>query len=277
LRADHAQNTRLGLEPPGRARYLCRAMRLVTVGDGAGPARAFVVPGNDLCAEFYRPLAERLAVAGVATTLATLPGWHGVPPLPAPGWDALADAVTAALPGPDATLVGHSLGGLLALLVAARRPAALGRLVLVEPAVFPGRLVARAAARRYRDTVVHGDAGRFVNWNGGLRRVHDEAAFPRAMIELYLEVRRTSDRATAARLMDTLPDLYPLPFARVAVPVLVVRGASSGWRARAMLAPLARRLGAERVVIPGAAHWIANEQDEALAAAVARFACTMRA
>jgi pimeloyl-ACP methyl ester carboxylesterase len=245
-------------------------VKTFTIGDGA--ARALLLHGNDLCAEFYAPLAERLAAREVATRLVTLPGFHDQPPLRAPSWTALVDVVIEALPAPDGILIGHSMGGLIALLAAARRPPALARLVLLEPTILPTRWLARLAGRRYLQSVVRGDHGRFVNWNGGMRRVHDLDRFPAAAIELYLAVRRASDRATAEQLFATLPDLYPLPFGRVVVPTLLVTGARSGWWAGRLFAAVRARLpSARHEIVADAAHWLANEQDEAVAECLARF------
>ena len=244
-------------------------MHVETVGSGDRPA--LIVHGNALAAPFYRPLAEALAERGFATRLVTLPGFHREPPLARPSWAGLADALLDVLDAPDTTLVGHSMGGLLALMVAARRPRLVGRLALLEPAIFPSRALARAASRSYLANVVRGERERFANWNGAMRRVADPARFPARMIELYLEVRRTSDRATGEALFATLPTLYPLPYAEVAVPTLLVTGAASGWRAHAMARWVALRLGARRAVVPDAAHWLANERDRDVAERLASF------
>lgn len=241
-------------------------MESVTVGPGS--PRALLLHGNDLCGAFYEPLATRLAARGITCALATLPGFHRVPPLAAPSWETLIEHVTERVPG---VLIGHSMGGLLALLVAARRPPGLTHLVLLEPAVFPTRWLARAAADRYLASVVRGDRERFVNWNGATRRIHDEAAYPRAAIELYLDVRRTSDPATAEALFTALPGLYPLPYDRIAVPTLLVTGAETGWRARLMVRALRRRLRPHHAVVAGAAHWMIHEADAALADHIAGF------
>ncbi len=244
-------------------------MKTLTVGKGA--ARALLVHGNDLCAEFYLPLADALARRGVTTTLLTLPGFHEEPPLAAPGWHELVDEVLAALPGPGTALLGHSMGGLLALLAAARRPPELRGLVLLEPTIFPWRWLGRLAASRYLRGVVRGERDRFVNENGAQRRVAALERFPRAMIDLYLEVRASSDVETAEALFTTLPSLYPLPFARISLPTLLLVGAQAGYRSRALSSVVARRLGAPLVVVPEAAHWLANEQDDVIAQQIARF------
>lgn len=247
-------------------------MKTIRVGS-TGP-RVLLLHGNDLCAEIYLPLAQALAARGLRADLVTLPGFHREPPLHDPSWRALVDAVEVAVDprAPPALVAGHSMGGLLALLLAARRPSWLRGLVLLEPAIFPGRLVARAAARKYLQRVVLGARDRVDNWNGGMRRMFDADAYPPAAVELYTEVRSTSDLATGRALFETLPDLYPLPFADVDVPRLVVRGAATGPFGRWMTTWLARRLKVRPVAVPRAAHWLVHEADDAVAEAIATFA-----
>jgi pimeloyl-ACP methyl ester carboxylesterase len=235
-----------------------------------------LVPGNDLCGEFYVPLAEEMASRGISTTLLTLPGYHGVPGLDTPGWGPMVDDLEGALATHlegGGTLIGHSLGGLLALLLAARRPAQVERLVLLEPAVVPWRWVARLGAKQYQRVVVRGDRSRFLNEPGAFRRVHDLERFPPWAIDLHLEVRQKSDPAVSEGLIESLVPAYPLPVEDVRVPALWLRGAGSGrwpWLAAGLMRRRFRGLTVE--VIEGAAHWLANEQDGAVADAVARFA-----
>lgn len=232
-----------------------------------GPAdgrRLLLLPGNDLGAAFYAPLAEVIARAGVRVSCLTLPGYLGELPLATRGWGPLVDAV-APLVDETTILVGHSLGGLLAWLVAARRR--VDRLVLLEPAIPPGRRAAAYAARRYTADVVGGDRNSFVNWSGTFWRVANFDAFPRWAIEHYEQVRRQSDVATAEALVRQLPDLYPLP--SVDVPVHVIRGKRSGWVARVNATYLSMKFARVRTsALDGVAHWMANEDDEAVAAAI---------
>ncbi len=79
---------------------------------------------------------EALGGAGWQLLVPDRPG-HGRSPDPGRPDDAEADAVwTADLLGERAHLVGHSYGGLVAVAAAARRPAAVASLVLIEPALF---------------------------------------------------------------------------------------------------------------------------------------------
>jgi len=242
-------------------------VKRVDVGPRDG-TRALLLHGNDLCGEFYRPLAEALAGHGLCTTLVTLPGFAGEAPLPAPGWPAMAEAVRGELDG-TRVLIGHSLGGALAWLVARGEPPGLERVVLLEPALLPWTWLARAALDRYRRTVVHGATDRFESWSGSFHRVADAARYPRWAIDLYLACRRTSDRATVDALVGALPALHPV--APLPQPTCLVRGEASGRLHGFVHGRLARRLGARLERLPRAGHWLANEDDAALAARIAGF------
>ena len=249
-------------------------VRTITVGpEGGFPA--LLLPGNDQCAEFYRPLGEALGGHQLRTTLLTLPGFHGVPPLPEPGWPAMIEAASAAVRshlGDGGLLIGHSLGAFGAVLTAAEGLPAVRGLVLLEPALPPVASAARLAAARYERDVIAGDRSRFTNWSGSFRRIHDESRFPQSAIDLYLNVRRTSDPATARALVHGMQACFPMPFHKVAVPTLVIRGGSSGTVSRIFAWTARLRLPDARLeVIPGGAHWLANEVDQAVATRIAGF------
>ena len=205
----------------------------------------------------------------------TLDAFVGQGDAAAASWPALVEAVLAAARAhlsPGGVLVGHSLGGLVALL-AAGAPGAegvIGRLALLEPAIAPTARLARRAARAYRGRVAFGDRARFENWTGSFRRLARPEAFPAWALERYLANRARGAPAVTGALLDALPALYPLP--RPRAPALVLCGAASGWRARGGAWLVARRLGARRVTVPAAGHWLANEADAAVAAALLQFA-----
>ncbi len=241
-------------------------MITVEARSGSTTRRALLLPGADLRAAFYRPLLERLAARGVTTTALTIG-----PDLARRGWPGLLDALHAAWDahagGPDALLIGHSFGALCALLLAARRPAGLGRVALLEPAVAPTRRLAAWAAARYRRQALARDRDGFVNRPGSFTRVARPERFPAGALALYLAARREDDPAPLGALLEAAAPLHPLP--APGVPTVVVRGERSGWQPHLGAWLLARRLGARLVTIPGAAHWLANEADDAVAAAIA--------
>ncbi len=239
--------------------------------EGPLRARALVLPGAQLEPEHYRGLLAALARGGVRATALGVPAFAG---RGAPAtWDGLTAAVGDALArfAPGGVLIGHSLGGLLALLAAARlegaaRPA---RLVLLEPAVAPGAGAARRAAAAYRRDVLLRDRERFVNRPGAFRRLHDPAALDADGLARYLAARREGDPEALGALLAATPALYPLPLAALDQPVLLARGAASGWRAALGAWLLARRLPrCRRAVVPRAGHWLPLERPDAVAALV---------
>ena len=103
-------------------------------------------------------LAERHLVATPDTPAGHLPGFGASPPI-GRGFvledvaDALADAL-AALPGP-VDLLGNSLGGAVAIVLAERRPELVRRLILAAPAgLAPHRAPIPMIAGRVSATVV---------------------------------------------------------------------------------------------------------------------------
>jgi pimeloyl-ACP methyl ester carboxylesterase len=111
---------------------------------GQGPD-VIMIPGLASSAEVWRPEAERLK-AHYRLHLVQLAGFAGVPaagnatpPLLVPIRDALADYIRRNhLQRP--VIVGHSLGGLLAMMLADANPELVGRLVIVDSLPFFGML-----------------------------------------------------------------------------------------------------------------------------------------
>ncbi|CAL9395568.1 Putative non-heme bromoperoxidase BpoC [Streptomyces sp. enrichment culture] len=108
----------------------------VRVSDGTGPALVFLHYWGGSAGTWNGVLSH--LPAGQATVRYDQRGWGVARELPGPyGLDRLADdlarVVEACAPGPY-VLVGHSMGGKVSQLFAARRPAGLAGLVLVAPA-----------------------------------------------------------------------------------------------------------------------------------------------
>ena len=251
------------------------AMETVALApEGPAVGTVVVLPGNDLCAPFYEPLGRQLAERGLAVTLTTLPGYGGTEPLDPVTWDGLLAEVTALVRAQarPVALVGHSLGGLTAFLAAAQLGDDLDHLVLMEAPVVPWRWLAARGADRYDRQVIEGDRGGFDNHGPGYLRIADPGAFPAEAMAAAIACRRTSDPGTPKALIADGPDLYPLPYDQVLQPTLLIRGDASGAMLRLGAWDLRRRLHDARIeVIEGAAHWLANEQDAALASAIAEF------
>lgn len=229
--------------------------------------------GNGLCADFYASLCTELSSRGHRCSAIDLPGFAGQPSPSPRSWSGLLDTVEPAVRdalGDRGVLVGHSLGGLVALLLAPRLP--LRAMVLLEPALIPWPWLARIGARLYARQVFTDRPPTFSNRGPWFWRLHDPASFPPDPMQLVLATGAQTDRHLVAALQEQLPSLYPLPFDRVSVPTLVVRGGSSGPVMALGQRDLLRRLpDATGAVIPQAGHWLANEQDSLLAAAIDDF------
>jgi pimeloyl-ACP methyl ester carboxylesterase len=152
---------------------------------------------------------------------------------------------------PGTHLVGHSYGGVIALLAAARRPEAIRSLTVIEPPAFG---VARGVppADEFTTWIVE-------HWARGPR---DPAEFLRGFLsfvgspvppgnftpELLQGARTLMVERSPAEAVIPFDELASAPFAK-----LVVSGAHSA-AFEAVCDVLEERLGAERAVLPGAGH-----------------------
>ncbi|MQA02635.1 MAG: alpha/beta fold hydrolase [Streptosporangiales bacterium] len=235
------------------------AARLPTLGGEMWPVEvieqgsgvpAVLVHGDVFGAEGtwnqQRPLAR-----GRRLLLVNRRGFGGSPDVD--GEDFAVDAVDVAeVLGDGAHLVGHSYGGVVALLAAARRPEAVLSLAVVEPPAL-GLTRDRADTREFITTV---------------RAIIDRAPSPEEFLPQFVRaVGGDPNRlpsplppplAKAAKLQMRgrwpweaeipLDDLAPTPF-----PKLVISGAHSAMF-DAVCDLLQARLPAARVVVPGAGH-----------------------
>jgi carboxylesterase len=210
-----------------------------------------------------RPLGEALAARGFHVAAPLLPGHGGAPEalltVTFQDWLRAADEALGALAasGRPVALVGLSMGGLLALLLAARRPPQVQGLVLLAP------------------------AARLRPWNArllqALRRTPLRRAFPRWVPKRTTDLSLPEVRAEAPRLarypLDRVLDLFTLQdlafeaAPRVRSPALVLAAANDHVVALAGIEELARRLPRARLeVLQRGWHVIPRDEDRALAA-----------
>ena len=215
---------------------------------GKGPRLLFVhgsVLNGEATWNAQRPLAERFELV--------VPNRRGFPPGPeVERVDFLDEAVwLEQFLEPRAHLVGHSYGGVIALLAAARRPELVRSLTMIEPPAF--------AVARGNPAVEEFVAESERLWRAGPRD-------PEAFLRSFLRSVGAPDplgRLTAALLQGArtlmverppweaeipLDELAAAPF-----PKLVVSGGHSA-AFDAVCDVLEERLGALRAVLPGAGH-----------------------
>jgi pimeloyl-ACP methyl ester carboxylesterase len=250
---------------------------------GSGPP-IVLVHGLGGMASNWRLVAPELAEER-RVIVPELPGHGGSAPLEeAQNIDPYADAVLAVADAEDAVpapWVGHSLGGLVGLRAALRRPDAITGLVLAASAgissatrigeatvtllgvVQPGRLIARRAR-----TVSRSELGRKLafGWWG----VADPAGFDPEMAEAFLlGPPQHTDTVSAGRALvasDPRSDLD-----RVGCPCLCLWGARDNWVPLKDGMEYARRLRAPLRTIADCGHLLIGERPDAVVRAVRDF------
>ncbi|HEY4616404.1 MAG TPA: alpha/beta hydrolase [Citricoccus sp.] len=181
----------------------------------------------------------------------------------------------------DPVVMGHSMGGTVALLAAARRPELFGRLVIVDVAPTPAQGDLQAWLREYLEEL----------GSASYATVEEALAVrsggPRARPELVRRfVEHNLDRGEDGRLrwrfdarglvgsLDSIsvPALWEATDA-VRCPVLLLRGEHSLELPVDLADQMVRRLGEARLgTVTGAGHDVAQEQPEQVAQAVREFA-----
>jgi pimeloyl-ACP methyl ester carboxylesterase len=258
--------------------YEYRGIRIRAFVGGAGPP-LLLVHGYGGAAWNFTELRPHLQ--GRRLIIPDLPGHGGSTPLPAaPTIRGFADALTPLLDGP-VDVLGHSLGGVVALRLAERHPALVRRIVLAAAAgissstrraeltitvlglVQPGRIAGRHVRRIATSPLLRRAVfGWFEVANPDLlseRAVHGFLRAPRLHTD-------TIGAGLALAADDPLDDLE-----RVHCPVLVL------WGARDHQVPLAdgfeyaRRLRAPLRMIADCGHLLIAERPDACARAVVEF------
>jgi pimeloyl-ACP methyl ester carboxylesterase len=207
-----------------------------------------------------RPLAERFELVVPVRS-----GYPPGPPLDRIDFERQADELVGLLE-PGDHLVGHSYGGIVAMLAAAALPDALRSLAVLEPPAF-GVARGHPAVEDFCAPFESGDFPRepraYLEWF--LARVGSSLRLPDPLPpELEAGAR--------AALAERMPYEAEIPFEALRsapFPKLVVSGAHHP-AFDAVADVLERELGAERVVLPGAGHALPR-LGEALNAVLADF------
>jgi 3-oxoadipate enol-lactonase len=250
---------------------------------GAGPP-ILLVHGLGGMASNWRLVAPALA-AGRRVIVPDLPGHGGSPALAAAATiDPFAEAVLAVAAAEEAVpapWVGHSLGGLVGLRAAVRRPEAVSGLVLAAGAgissatrrgeatvaalgaLKPGRLIGRQARLVSRSRL-----GRTLTF--GWWGVADPAGLDPEMAEAFLlGPPQHSDTVSAGRALVATDPRTDLD--RVGCPCLILWGAKDNWVPLRDGMEYARRLRAPLRTIADCGHLLIGERPTAVVDAVREF------
>jgi pimeloyl-ACP methyl ester carboxylesterase len=175
-----------------------------------------------------------------------------------------------------AVLVGSSLGGATAMLLAAERPERVEALVLVAPATPEGRIpwtIAVLRAPLAGELVMALAARPFIAW--GLRHrlyARSSRVTAQAIDDAWLPLTVPGTRRAALAAIRSDPRAYRGIEARIRVPTLVVWGERDRLLPAAESERLASRIaGARLAFIPDAGHLPQRERPQAFAAAVSAF------
>jgi pimeloyl-ACP methyl ester carboxylesterase len=215
----------------------------------------------------FDPLAAHAAFAGFSHVLPDLPGYGRSPWPDAPDdLERLADRLAAWIGARRPALIGHSMGGVLATLVAERVP--VRAVVNVDGNLSRGDCTfsARAAAFSHDDFVAGGFAAiRADTYERGvatlpLRGYHAaiSTASPTVFHHHALQLIAMSE-----------PELLVTRLARLTMPVLFVAGVPDGICAHSRA--LLDQHGVRWIGLAPAGHWVFLDQLDAFAAAVASF------
>ncbi|MDX3071481.1 alpha/beta hydrolase [Streptomyces sp. MI02-7b] len=235
-----------------------------TESAGEGPARVFLHGLGAASAVYFAHIAGHPALARHRSLLVDLPGF-GISDRPADFGYRLedhADAVAAALDAAGVTgteVVGHSMGGAVAIVLAARRPDLVASLVLAEANLDPRppeTAGSSGIAAFTEEEFVHGGAFERVlervgpKW-GATMRLADPVALHRSAAGL---IRGTEPTMRAMLLALTVPRTYLI-------------GEHSGELAghQGLVAA-----GVSVVTVPGAGHNIMFDNAYAFVEAIAR-------
>jgi pimeloyl-ACP methyl ester carboxylesterase len=247
--------------PPASTAPLSSPLHIETFGEGVP---AYLLHSSGLSGRQWKRLAKRLADLGFAAIVPDLTGHGASPPWPEPTpfsyRDEIDRFVRTLQAGPPAHIVGHSYGGLVAILAALEAPDAVRSLVLYEPVamgILDPVADADAKAQLTKIEVPWGTSAAdhehwlrsFVEYWGGeggwdALREEARAEFRRVGWVLKEEVITLGEDATSASAYGVLT-----------CPVTLITGALSPLAAGRVVAHLGKAVPhAKVVVLPGVGH-----------------------
>ena len=203
-----------------------RDLRVEVVGQGRP---VVMIPGLNSAGSVWTETCAALQ-PGVQCHIVQLPGFAGAPAVATDGFlNGMRDRLLAYLDDrklDKPVVMGHSLGGVLALQMAADKPGRIDRLVIADSLPFLAGLrgmtpeAARGVAAGMRQQML---AGTKEQWEAGTRQGAGGMSRSPANVERVVAWGLASDRATTAQAMSELwgEDLRPL-LPRITTPTLVL-------------------------------------------------------
>jgi pimeloyl-ACP methyl ester carboxylesterase len=274
---------------------LAAQFKLLEDFGGDGPV-VHLAHANGFPPGAYRPLAHTLTDRFRVLALPSRPLWPDSRPESAPTWQPLASDLVDGLDGlglGNIIGVGHSLGGVLTMWAAIRRPDLFRAVVLVEPVILPPlwlwwlRLL-RLLGLSERQPLVQGALHRRRTWpshQACFDHYREKQLFARwsnqalwAYVESGLRLRDDGQFELVyppqweAHIFATPPVGIWRDVASLQRPVLVIRGELSGTFRREAQARVARlQPGAQFATIPRAGHLVPMERPTETGAAILDF------
>ncbi|MFJ3725135.1 alpha/beta fold hydrolase [Streptomyces sp. NPDC090045] len=265
-----------------------RAYRLTTdrgefaVHEAGEPVRgtALLVPGFTGSKEDFIGLLEPLAAAGYRVVAVDGRGQYETPGPREEAAYALEElaqdvlAQTGALGSDRVHLVGHSLGGLISRAAVLRDPSPFASLTLLSsgPAAIAEEQQARTKLLVAALETMGGDMPAI--WTAMRAYDPQDAAADSAELAEFLRGRWVAtvpeQLIVTGRVLISEPDRVA-ELSRTGLPKLVLSGAVDDAWPVPLMDEMARRLGAERVVVPGTGHSPNAEDPAVTAAALAAF------
>ena len=192
-------------------------------------------------------------------------------PLSIRQWADDVDALLTALELPAVTLVGHSLGSLVAQQLAVARPEAVDNLVLLGGISYFEPPMKDAYEQRAKRAEAEGLDALVDDWLPGALAPRTSAKLPQ-LAGLLRDLFLRNDPNAYARACRALAKAPSLNREGIGQPTLLLVGDHDRSTPIAMTEELHRDIPVSLVrVIAGASHWAALEQPDAIAAAILEF------
>ena len=235
-----------------------------------------LLPGFTGSKEDFAPILDPIAAAGLRAVAIDLPGQYESPGRGNFSVEALSADVRdiAASLGAQLHLVGHSFGGFVARAAAIAEPARFVSLTLMDSGPFGIDGGRRDRINRLRPVLIEHGMAAVYEAMSALAAAEPDYVAPPPATEAFLRTRFLASDPAGLLAMgngvidepDRVDDL-----AATGVPVLVLTGAGDDAFPPDLQAAMAKRLGAEYVEVPDAAHSPAVENPAPTAAALIRF------